>query len=107
MEKENDFSLEMNEVNVDDVEELEAAVALGGLGIIPGSSRGCLYGFVNHRDTSPAAIARAVVGHDALDGCAERAEEGGATYREGRAGVAEQPRRSRFARCLSSISCGP
>ena len=30
MEKENDFSLEMNEVNVDDVEELEAAVALGG-----------------------------------------------------------------------------
>lgn len=33
MEKENDFSLEMNEVNVDDVEELEAAVALGGLGI--------------------------------------------------------------------------
>ncbi len=82
-------------------------------GIIPGSSRGGLYGFVNHRDTSPAAIARAVVGHDALDGCAERAEEGGAASREGRAGVAEQrhrrpgPERGR-ARCAhTTLSVAP
>lgn len=40
MEKDNDFSLEMNEVNVDDVEELEAAVALGGLGIFCGCGAG-------------------------------------------------------------------
>lgn len=40
MEKENDFSLEMNEVNVDDVEEFEAAVALGGLGIFCGCGAG-------------------------------------------------------------------
>lgn len=42
MEKETDFSLEMNEVNIDNIEELEAAVALGGFGVFCGCGSGNL-----------------------------------------------------------------